>query len=39
MLYLRGDVKKKEREELHAITRGDVKKKGGGTTCYNPEET
>jgi hypothetical protein len=39
MLYPRGDVKKKEREALHAIDPRKLKDDGSGsTTCYSPEE-
>jgi hypothetical protein len=39
MLYPRGDVKKKEREALHAIDPRKCKEKGAGsTTCHSPEE-
>jgi hypothetical protein len=40
MLYPRGDVKKKEREALYAISpRRRKEDRAGGITCYTPEET
>jgi hypothetical protein len=39
MLYPRGDVKKKEREAIHAIDPRKLKDDGlGSSTCYSPEE-
>jgi hypothetical protein len=39
MLYTRGDVKKKERETLHAITTRSLKEEeAGDTSCYTPEQ-
>jgi hypothetical protein len=40
MLYPRRDLKKKEREALHAIPPRRLREEGpGDTTCYTPEET
>jgi hypothetical protein len=40
MLYFRGDVRKKEREALHAITPRRRKEEGAeSTACYTLEET
>jgi hypothetical protein len=39
MLYPRGDIKKKEREALHAIDpRKRKEERAGSTTCYRPKE-
>jgi hypothetical protein len=39
MLYPRGDVKKTEREALHAIEPRKRKEEGAGSTkCYTSEE-